>query len=341
MTKHPLIQRMGILLVLVVASGLGACSRPEKSVVVYTALDRHFSEPIFQRFERETGIKVLPKYDTESTKTVGLVNALIAEADHPRCDVFWNNEIVNTIRLKNKGLLQPCAPSNAQYYEAHFKDPDGYWYGFAARARVILYNTQMIAEAEAPVRVADLAKPALAGKCGIAKPLFGTTATHVSCLFAVLGAQGAQEMLLAMKNNGIHVESGNKTCAVKVGQGILAAALTDTDDAIEEVRAGSPVALVFPDQGEDELGALMIPNTLSLVRDCPHPEAGQQLIDYLLSPEIEQQLSQGESAQIPLNNTFAGPHALGALPRRTLAVDFGEAAALFDQAAAWINDSFL
>ena len=75
------------------------------SVIVYTALDQEFSEPIFQEFTQQTGIAVHGKFDTESTKTVGLTQAIFAERAQPRCDVFWNNEIVNTLRLDQAGLL--------------------------------------------------------------------------------------------------------------------------------------------------------------------------------------------------------------------------------------------
>ena len=36
---------------------------------------------------------------------MGLTNLIITEAEQPRCDLFWNNEILNTLRLKEKGLL--------------------------------------------------------------------------------------------------------------------------------------------------------------------------------------------------------------------------------------------
>ena len=100
--------------------------------MVYTALDRGFSEPILNRFESATGIRVRSKYDSEATKTVGLVNAIRAEHARPRCDVFWNNEIVNTIRLQQEGLLQAYRPQAAEAYPEQFRDPDGYWSGFAA-----------------------------------------------------------------------------------------------------------------------------------------------------------------------------------------------------------------
>jgi len=72
----------------------------QEQVVIYTSLDKVFSEPILKAFERQTGIKVLDVYDSEATKTTGLVNRLIAEKNNPRADVFWNSEIGRTIVLK-------------------------------------------------------------------------------------------------------------------------------------------------------------------------------------------------------------------------------------------------
>ncbi|MCK4343558.1 MAG: extracellular solute-binding protein, partial [Phycisphaerae bacterium] len=135
--------------------GGSSVTSEEREVVVYTALDRQFSEPILDDFTAQTGIKVQAVYDTESTKTVGLTNRIIAEANRPRCDVFWNNEILNTLRLKAEGLLQPCQPSQAENYPARYRDPEGYWHGFAARARVIIVNTDLVKPEELPKSVAD------------------------------------------------------------------------------------------------------------------------------------------------------------------------------------------
>src|SRR5436853_2894879 len=102
-----------------------------RTVVVYSALDREFAEPILQAYAWRTGVDVLPKFDVESTKTVGLTNLIVAEAGRPRCDLFWNNEIVNTLRLKRRGLLVQYRPKAAVDIPERFKDPDGTWYGFA------------------------------------------------------------------------------------------------------------------------------------------------------------------------------------------------------------------
>src|SRR5208282_4856132 len=162
------------------------------SLVIYSALDREFAEPVLKDLARQAGIALRSKFDVESTKTVGLTNMLIAESVQPRCDLFWNNEILNTIRLKERGLLQPYRPRHAEDVPAAFKDPDGNWFGFAARARILLVNTRSVSEADRPKGLADLVNPRWKGKIGIAKPLFGTTATQAACLFAVWGEEKAK-----------------------------------------------------------------------------------------------------------------------------------------------------
>jgi len=130
------------------------------SLVVYSALDREFAEPVLKDLARQAGLSVRSKFDVESTKTVGLTNTLIAEAVQPRCDLFWNNEILNTIRLKERGLLQPYRPRHADDVPGAFKDPDGNWYGFAARARILVVNTRSVPDADRPKGLADLVNPA-------------------------------------------------------------------------------------------------------------------------------------------------------------------------------------
>jgi iron(III) transport system substrate-binding protein len=319
-----------------------AADSAQREVVVYTALDREFSEPILDDFTARTGIAVRAAYDTESTKTVGLVNRIRAEANRPRCDVFWNNEILNTVRLKAEGLLQPCHPAEAASYPEQYRDPDGNWYGFAARARVLLVNTTIVREAERPRSIRDLADPRWHGRIGLAKPLFGTTASHVACLFALLGDGPAQDLLAAFKRNEIQVVAGNKECAEMVGAGRLAVGLTDTDDALGELDAGRPVQMVFPDSAAGEMGTLVLPNTLALIKGAPHPDAGVQLINYLLSAEVEERLALGPSGQIPLHRAARSASRLGNLKDvRPMTVDFSRAAAAFTAASDHLEREFL
>ena len=313
----------------------------DRSVVVYSALDREFAEPVLKDLAKQAGVSLRSKFDVESTKTVGLTNTLIAESVQPRCDLFWNNEILNTIRLKERGLLQPYRPRHAGDVPAAFKDPDGNWYGFAARARILLVNTKSVSEAERPKGLADLVNPRWKGKIGIAKPLFGTTATQAACLFAAWGEEKAKAFFRELKANEVQVFSGNKQVATAAGSGLIALGLTDTDDATGEIEAGSPVAIVYPDREPGQLGTLFIPNTLAMMKDAPHPEAARRLADLIVSPEVEAALAQGPSAQVPLLNGTKKPAQVETPATvHPMDVDFQAAAKLWDQAAVFLTAEF-
>jgi iron(III) transport system substrate-binding protein len=320
-------------------SGCWSASGPE--VTVYTAQDSEFAEPVFAGFTETTGVAVRPKYDTESTKTVGLAEAILAERDRPRCDVFWNNEVLNTLRLEKQGLLEVYRPAIAESYPAADRSPRGTWHGFAARARVLVVHRSLLKPDQRPHSILDLTAPRWRGRCGIAKPLFGTTATQAACLFALWGDEKAKDFFQRLKANDVQIMSGNKQVALAVAAGRLAFGLTDTDDAVTEQEKGAPLVIVYPDQEAQEMGTLFIPNTLSILRGSPHPQAARRLIDYLLSPPVEIALAEGPSAQIPLG---AQVHVKLRVetPRtvRPMQVDFSAAAEKWDVAAAFLRDLF-
>jgi iron(III) transport system substrate-binding protein len=320
---------------------LAGC-KDENEVVVYAALDREFSEPVLARFEQETGVRVLPKYDDESTKTVGLTNAIIQESNRPRCDVFWNNEILNTLRLEERGLLDAYPSPAAADYPEMYRSPEGTWHGFAGRARILIINTDLVPESERPKSIYDLADPKWKGKVGIARPIAGTTASHAAVLFAALGEEKAKEFFQSLKANEIQILSGNKQVATACASGQIAFGLTDTDDAIIEIERAGPVAIVYPDQGEDQLGTLFIPNTLAIIKGCPHPEQARKLVDFLLAPATEAQLALGASAQIPLNpKVTTEPKVKTPKTVKAMQIDFPAAAKAWDAAATFIQDEFL
>jgi iron(III) transport system substrate-binding protein len=315
-------------------------------VVLYSAQDQEFAEEILKDFTRRTGLAVAPRFDTEANKSVSLYEDLVREAKRPRCDVHWNNEIIGTIRLQLQGLLEPYASPSAQPYPEQYKAKDGSWYAFAGRARVLVVNTQKVAEPDRPRGLWDLTQARWKGQVAMAKPQFGTSATQAACLFAAWGPDKAREFYRALHKNQVQLVPGNKQAAEGVGQGQFAIGLTDTDDAMAEIEAHHPVVLVFPDRdapADSKLGTLFIPNTVAQIRGCPNPEGARRLIDYLLSPEVEAKLAQSASRQIPLN-----PQVRVALPTaieparsaRPLPVDFARAADSWDEAQSFLIAEF-
>ena len=313
----------------------GGASVTGVPVVVYTALDKEFSQPVLKIYAKKNGAEVRPVFDVESTKSFGLAGRIIAEAETPSCDLFWNNEILNTIRLKQRNLLEAFEPKGGKNIPAAFRDPAGMWYGFAARARILLINTKLVGESERPTSLRDMLDPKWQGKIGIAKPLFGTTGTHAAALFAMWGDEKAKAFFNELKDNGVVVLSGNRQVAADVAAGRLAFGLTDTDDALLEVNAQSPVAISYPDRNPDQGGTLFIPNTVARVRGCRHTEAADALASYLISPDVEQALALGPSGQIPLNPSVDVKLQVESPKTVTpMRVDFDQAAALWESTVA-------
>ena len=159
--------------------------------MLYCAQDREFAIDILKSFSEETGLEVVPKFDTEANKSLGLYREIVAEKDRPRCDVFWNNEIVYTLQLQKQGLLEPYDSPSAAPYPAWTRAKDHTWHAFAARARILIVNTKLVPEKEFPRSLLELTEPRWRGKVVMAKPQFGTTSTHAACLFEVLGEERA------------------------------------------------------------------------------------------------------------------------------------------------------
>ncbi len=273
----------------------------EREVVVYTSVDQVFSEPILAEFERETGIKVLPVYDVEAAKTTGLVNRLIAEGANPQADVFWSGEFVQTILLKEAGVLSPYQSSNSTDIPPQYMDPEGFWSSVGGRARVLLINTDLVSEADLPSSIYDLLDPTWSPEhIGIAYPLFGTTATQAAALYALLGPEEGKALFEAMQSRGIQIVNGNSVVRDLVANGQLSFGLTDTDDACGAIERGAPVKIVFPDQGPDDIGTLIIPNTIGLIAGSTNLAEGKELIDYLLSKEAEEAMIRSGWSHIAL-----------------------------------------
>ena len=305
-------------------SGLISCKRhsagpPAPEVVVYCSVDQEIAEPILQEFEKSCGIKVRARFDTEASKTVGLVQRLRAEAATPAADVFWSGEIFHTLRLAREGLLAEYAAPVTAERPASFRDPAGRWHGLALRARVIVYNTQHVPAAEAPRALEDLLAPRWRGRLVLAAPEFGTTGGDIASWFAHYGPERARQILRQLKENQVRLAPGNSTVVRLVATGQADVGCTDTDDVYAGQRNGWPVAFHYLDQ--NGAGPLVIPNTVALVRGGPHPEPAGRLIDYLLSAEVERRLVESDSHNTPVHAALAKEYPAYQIPT-TLSLDY-------------------
>ena len=201
-------------------------------------------------------------------------------------------------------------------------------------------GTGVITEDEFPDSIRSLISPQWRGRVGIAKPLFGTTASHAACLYQVWGDDVADDFFLKIKQNAV-VLPGNRQVAQAVANQQLAFGLTDTDDAILEIERGSTVAIVYPDQQEDGLGTLFIPNTVAIIRGASHSRQAEQLYEFLIGPSTESALAAGPSAQIPLNPDIRPSDRVKSPQEvRGMEVDFGRAAENWEKVASRLRETF-
>ena len=288
--------RLTLLALLLLEVGCGGPARGE--VVVYTSVDDVFARPVAEDFEQATGIVVRLVPDTEETKSTGLVNRLIAERARPRADVFWSGDPVRAALLKAQGVTASYRSPNAEGLPAQYSDPEGHWTGFSARARVLIYNRELVPDGEEPSSIIDLLAPRFQGQACIANPLFGTTSMHAAALFEVLGADRARGFFERFVENGGRILSSNGEVRRRVAAGDFAVGLTDTDDANVALQEGKQVGVVYPDA--ETIGTLIVPNAAVLIAGGPNPANARRFIDYLLRPETEQALAESGAAQMPV-----------------------------------------
>jgi len=301
-------------------------SSADRMVVVYSSADKEFAELIFRAYEQKTGVKVLPLYDTEETKTAGLTARLVAEKDHPRADVFWSSDTSRAVALAEQGVSDSYTPKEAATIAGRYKSSAGLWTGFAARIRVLLYNTAKVKAADAPRSILDLAKPRWKGRFAFANPHFGTMSFHAAALFAKWGDARATAFFEMLEANGAVIAAGNSDVKDRVSDGRVEAGILDEDDAIVAIREKKPVALAILDQdGPDPLGTPLMPNAALLIRGAPHADEARLFIDFLTSPEAEQILAASDAAQYPLHPGVKGPELLPAFEGlRVMDVDYAE-----------------
>src|SRR5256885_17027781 len=131
--------RAGAFAIVICVLCVSCREAPRNEVIIYTSQDQEFAEPILNEFTKQTGAKVRAVYDSEAVKTVGLAQRLLAEANHPQCDVWWSNEALRTRQLARRGVFE-----TNQIAE------------FGFRSRRIVINTNKLALAAAPKSPVDL-----------------------------------------------------------------------------------------------------------------------------------------------------------------------------------------
>lgn len=333
--------RYGSRLLCVFLVACCGCSHPAapREVVVYVAVDRKDAEPILKQFERQTGIQVRAMYDAEAAKTTGLVTRLVAEAKRPRCDVFWNNEVVQTLLLAERGLLDSYRSPGAEGIPDRLRDPADRWTGIATRTRVIVYNTALVEPSDAPRTLQELGDVKWKGKVAVANPMFGTTRTHIAALYAGWGQRETQAWLRRLLENDVRIVDGNAMVKNLVARASpdaspILVGLTDTDDVRSGQSDGEPIGFVYPDQASE--GAFVIPTTVCLIKHSPNQDTARALIDFLVSRDVEAALTADGTGYAPVRSTESSSEP----PPRAFDVSYSKLLEHLGSSTEWTSQHF-
>ena len=318
------------IFLIALATAVVSCHRSphlQQEVTLYTAVDEPVARPIIREFETRTGIKVNLVTDGEATKTAGLAHTLEAERDNPRADVWWSNEVFQTIHLaEDSSVFTAYESPAAKDIPAQFKDPRFKWAGTGLRMRVIAEHAPNAGNVISQPRLSPpidqiekLTDPRFKGKIAMAHPGTGTVGGHVAALYVLWGDDKANAFFRALKANEIHLLGGNSDVANAVANGTMALGLTDNDDVDNAIHEGGKLEAVIPDQQPGGIGTLAIPCSVALVNNARHPEAAKKLIDYLLSREVEQKLLDAKFAKY---SVFTGPGEPGSATVKWMEVDY-------------------
>ena len=336
---NPRLLAVASIVVLVAACCAFTIASPSNALVVYCAHDSIYSGQLLQKFEDETGIKVAVRFDTEGTKSLGLVNLLLQENANPQCDVFWNNELLGMLDLQEAGVLEPYKGPGYERMPERHRDPAGHWTGFGGRLRVGIFNADKV-PAEDRDLVALMEKSA--DQMAIAKPLYGTTRTHMTTLWHQLGPESTKSFYRDLLDRGALEVQGNSMVKNMVAAGTRDFGWTDTDDYYAAVDQKQPVAIapVRMENGE----TICIPNTVAVIKGSDRRDEAHMLVEFLLSAETELALSQSKSRQIPLGDcdeTLLSDEVLQLREWANESCDLRDIAASREACLQWLKAEYL
>ncbi|MCH2207439.1 MAG: extracellular solute-binding protein [Lentisphaerales bacterium] len=283
------------ILLIVIFTLITTRASVDQSLIVYCSHDSIFSDEIFKKFTLETGIKVTPRYDTEASKSLGLTEKILREGENSDCDVYWSNEMFSMPVLQEHNLLKAYKNKNWDRIPDKFKEENGFWCGFGARMRVIIFNTEQVQKPE--TAKANFSESELS-KMAIALPLYGTTLTHFAILQKYLGEDKLREIYKSWRQKGLQIVAGNGPSRNLVANGNCQYAWTDTDDYFGAVDNQAPVTMLparLPD-GK----TIIIPNTVGILKHSDKIHAARIFVNYLTSAKIELAMARSSSRQIPV-----------------------------------------
>ncbi|MGD9968739.1 MAG: extracellular solute-binding protein [Hyphomonadaceae bacterium] len=285
------------------ASALAACaprSSGESFINIYTARHYDADRALYAAFQQATGIEV--RALTGSAEQ--LLERLRAEGDQSEADMFISADAGNLWRVKEAGLLQNVTSAALERnVPEHLRDPDGAFWGFTKRARIIVYRKDAVRPEEA-ASMDDLGSPRFRGQIVMRSSSNTYQLSTLAARIERLGAENARAWAAAVRANFARDPQGSDSDQIKaVAAGEAQASVCNHYYYFRMLRSEDPaereavekVGFIFPDQAG--AGTHVNISGGGVTAHAKRRDRALQFLEYLVSDEAQTLLA-------PLNTEF-------------------------------------
>ena len=252
-------------------------------LVIYSGRNENLIGDLIAEFQAATGIRADVRYGD----TAELAATILDEGDNSPADVFFSQDAGALGALAKEGRLQTLSNDVLDRVDPKFRSDDGTWVGSSGRARVAIYNVEMLTESDLPSSVVDLTDPKWSGQIGWA-PTNGSFQAFVTAFRVLRGDDAAREWLEGMLANEPVVFDTNAAIALAVGEGELPLGLVNHYYMYEvqaEENKTLPLANHFFAAGDP--GSLVNVAGVGVLTTAGNGPQAQAFVDYLLSTEAQ------------------------------------------------------
>jgi iron(III) transport system substrate-binding protein len=277
-------------------SGNGEAS---DTLTVYSGREEELVAPLFERFEEETGIDVEVRY----ADSAELAATIAEEGDNSPADVFFAQDPGSLGSVDDQ--LAELPKEVLERVDERFRDTDGRWVGTSGRARVIVYNTDELSEADVPESVFELTKPKWQGKVGV-PPTNASFQAFVTAMRLDVGEERTRQWLEDLKANDPKFYERNTPVVEAVASGEIEVGLVNHYYLylVKEEQPDAPIENKY--LPGDDPGALVSVAGAAILEGAEHADAAERFVEFLLADEQQRfYTEEAEEAEIPLVDGIA------------------------------------
>jgi iron(III) transport system substrate-binding protein len=277
--------------------------QPDDILTVY-ARERDIAEPLFKRFEQETGIKVQARWGDP----IKLAEQVISDGADSPADVFYGPLSDALGSLSAAGRLATLSAEQLDRVPEAYRSPDGTWVGTTGRAHVVFYNTDKLSEDDLPDSILGFADRVWRGRIGW-DPTSRSLQDAITALRQLKGEDEARRWLEGIQANTPAMFRGAEPIVTAVAAGELIDVGFGSHFYLYDVQADGDARNVAAKFYAGDPGGLLNVAGVGIIKGTDNAAAANALVDFMLS-RAAQQVYARDAGEIPLVEGVEPPEGM-------------------------------